>query len=74
MKISQLESLSKMAKNGNLGNPEINAWKKPFKKTPKVGKTQFESLKNCKSVQKCPKPSKVIYNLSVEASVVAKKS
>ena len=47
---------------------------KNLKKTPKVGKTQFESLKNCKSVQKCPKPSKVIYNLSVEASVVAKKS
>ena len=32
LKLSQLESLSKMAKNGNLGNPEINAWKKPFKR------------------------------------------
>ena len=52
-----MAKMSKNLKNLNLkifGNPEINAWKKPFKKTPKVGKTQFESLKNCKSVQKCP--------------------
>ena len=54
--MAKMAKMSKNLKNLNLkifGNPEINAWKKPLKNS-KNCKTQFESLINCKSVQKCP--------------------